>query len=63
MERNANPAAQVQSFANSLGMTIDDLKVGTPANNAIQSLQAKGKIVSPTAVQAVLKKHPDGNWK
>lgn len=62
-QRSPNPAANVQAFANSLGVKYDDLKIGQPANNAIRSLQAKGKLVTPKAVQQVLQKYPDGNWQ
>lgn len=60
---SANPAANVQAFANTLGVKYEDMKIGTPVNNAIQSLQAKGRAVTPDAVQKVLKQHPDGMWK
>lgn len=58
-----NPEANVQAFANTLGVKYDDLKVGTPYNNAIRSLQSKGKIVSPDAVRKVIDKYPNGNWQ
>lgn len=61
--RDANPAAHIQAFANTLGVKYDDLKVGQPTNNAIRSLQAKGKAVTPETVQKVLQKYPDGNWQ
>lgn len=62
-QRDANPAAHVQAFANTLGVKYEDMKIGTPVNNAIQSLTGKGKSVTPEAVQRVLQKFPDGNWK
>lgn len=62
-QRSQNPAANVQAFANTLGVKYEDMKIGTPVNTAIQSLQAKGKLVTPTAVQKLLQKYPDGNWK
>lgn len=61
--RDKNPAANVQAFANTLGMKYEDLKVGQPANNAIQSLISKGKLVTPQSVQKVLQRYPDGNWR
>lgn len=63
LDKNPNPEAHVQAFANTLGVKYEDMKVGTPVNNAIQALRAKGKIVSPQSVQKVLQKYPDGNWR
>lgn len=62
-ERNANPEKQLQAFANALNVKYEDMKIGTPVNNAIESLRAKGKSVTPYAVQKVLEKHKDGNWR
>lgn len=61
--RAANPAEHVQAFATSLGLKYEDLKIGQPANNAIQSLTAKGFPVTPKNVQWVLHKNKDGDWK
>lgn len=62
-KRVENPEANVQAFANTLGVKYEDMKIGTPVNNAVQSLQSKGKVVTPQAVQKVLSKYPDGNWR
>lgn len=61
--RSPNPEANVQAFANTLGVKYEDMKIGTPVNNAIQALHSKGKLVTPEAVQKVLGKYPDGNWR
>lgn len=53
--------ADVNSFADSLG-GWDKIKVGTPANNAIQSLMGKKQPVTPANVNAVLQKYPDGHF-
>lgn len=61
--RDSNPEEHLQAFANDLGLkSIDEMKIGTPYNNAIQSLQRNGKQVTPNAVRTVLKRYPDGNW-
>lgn len=62
-QRNTDPSENIHSFADSLGVKYEDLKVGTPTNNAVQSLMSKNKQVTPNSVQMVLKKYPDGNWK
>lgn len=62
-QRTTNPEANLQAFANTLGVGYNDMKIGTPINNAIQSLHTKGKIVTPDSVRKVLDKHPDGNWR
>lgn len=59
-QRDPNPEAHVQAFANTLGVKYEDLKVGQPANNAIESIRAHGKVVTPELVRKVLKKYPDG---
>lgn len=61
-QKEQNPEAHLQAFANDLGVKYEDLKVGQPANNAIISLHNKGKLVTPDTVRQVLAKHPDGKW-
>lgn len=63
MKRNPDPSGDVKAFAAQLGVPTGALKTGSPQNNAIQSLISKGKLVTPAAVQSVLKQYPDGNWK
>lgn len=62
-QRSPNPEANLQAFANTLGVKYEDMKIGSPANNAVVSLQAKGKLVTPQAVQRLLEKYPDGHWR
>jgi hypothetical protein len=54
--------SDVEEFATALG-GYEKLKKGTPENTAIDSLVRKNKQVTPEAVKAVLKVHPDGVWK
>jgi len=42
---------------------LEILNSGTPVNNAIMSLQRKGKLVTPGNVKEVLSVHKDGIWK
>lgn len=49
----------VTDFANQLGGE-DQLKKGTPVNNAIMSLQAMNKRATPANVKALLEKFPEG---
>jgi hypothetical protein len=51
----------VNKFAQEFG-GIDAIKVGTPVNNAIRSLTAKGKMATPANVKAVLAVYKDGNY-
>lgn len=53
--------ADVDAFAQNFG-GYDNIKSGTPVNNAVQSLIKRKAIVTPANVKAVLEKHPDGNW-
>lgn len=41
----------------------ENVKPGSPAHNAMQSLIQKGQPVVPANIKAVLEKHPDGVWK
>jgi hypothetical protein len=60
-QRTQAPEANLQAFANTLGLkSLDEMKIGTPVNNAIESIRARGKLVTPELVQKVLKKYPDG---
>lgn len=51
----------VVSLADTFG-GMDNIKPGTPAGNAIQSLSKRGEMVTETNIKAVLAKYPDGNW-
>lgn len=51
----------VDSFAQSFG-GYDNIKTGTPANNAMQSLMKRGQLVTPANVKAVLDKYSDGKY-
>lgn len=53
--------ADVDSFAEQMG-GWDNIKTGTPANNAIQSLMGKKQPITPSNVKAVLDKYPDGKF-
>lgn len=50
----------VNNYANEFG-GADQLKVGTPVNNAITSLSAAGKRATPANVKFLLQNYPDGN--
>lgn len=50
----------VNEFANVFG-GVDNIKKGTPVNNAIVSLQVSGQFPTPTNIKAVLDRYPDGN--
>lgn len=54
--------ADVDSFAKAMG-GYDKIEKGTPTNNAIISLQNRGKAVTPDAVSKVLSHFKDGVWK
>lgn len=47
-------------FASRFPNGMDDLAIGQPANNAIQSLRQHGEPVSYDAIQKVLERTPDG---
>lgn len=51
----------VNEFAQSFN-GYDNIKPGTPVNNAMQSLINHRAIVTPANVNAVLKKYPDGRY-
>lgn len=51
----------VNSFAEQFG-GYDNIKRGTPVNNAIESLRSQGKLVTPANVKTVLAAHPDGKY-
>lgn len=51
----------VDSFAQSFG-GYNNIKTGTPANNAMQSLMKRGQLVTPANVKAVLDKYSDGKY-
>lgn len=51
--------SDVQRFADSFG-GYDQIKKGTPVNNAINSLIQNRKLVTPGTVKRVLKTYPDG---
>lgn len=54
-------AADVDKFAQEFG-GIEAIKQGTPVNNAIKSLSAKGKMATAANVKAVLAIYKDGNF-
>ena len=51
----------LNKFAEQFG-GVEAIKAGTPVNNAIKSLAAKGKMASPANVKAVLAIYKDGNY-
>ena len=52
---------EISTFADQVG-GYKALKQGMPANNAIQSILAHGGVVTPAAINAVLKIKKDGNF-
>ncbi len=54
-----SPGAAVDSISTAFG-GYDNVKKGTPVNNAINSLSKAGIAVSVDAIQKVLEHHPDG---
>ena len=57
------PINRTTTTQDSVGEGIGMMSVGTPVNNAIRSLMAHKKAVTPAAVKAVLDLYPDGNWR
>lgn len=57
----AKPAEAVNNLSVSVG-GYDNMKPGTPAYNAIQSLSKHGKIVNADTVKKALENHPDGKF-
>lgn len=53
--------SDLDAFSASLG-GYDNIKPGTPAHNAMQSLIKKNQLVTPSNIKAVLAIHPDGNY-
>lgn len=51
--------ADVDQLANEVG---GDIKPGTPAHNAIQSLMKRGELVTPANIKAILSQRPDGKY-
>lgn len=53
--------ADVDGFAQEFG-GYNEIRPGTPAHNAMQSLMQKNQLVTPANVRAVLEKFPDGRF-
>lgn len=53
--------ADIDAFAKEFG-GFNNIKKGTPVNNAIMSLQLRRKPVVPENIRAVLSRHPDGKY-
>lgn len=54
--------SDINNFAQSFG-GYSKIAVGTPVNNAVNSLIENGKPATAANVKALLQKYPDGNWK
>ncbi len=51
----------VDAFAVQFG-GYNNIKTGTPVNNAMQSIIKRGQLVTPANVNALLQKYPDGKY-
>jgi hypothetical protein len=51
----------VDAFAAQFG-GYSNIKVGTPVNNAMQSIMKRGELVTPANINTVLQKYPDGKY-
>jgi hypothetical protein len=52
--------AKIDQSVKALGLSYDELKKGSPANNAIESLRKNGKAVNKKNINAVLSRYKDG---